>query len=178
MYEDVFRAIIAHDEAKTLLRVEEFDDTGAFANNLRRHAATAAARATTEAAATTATAGKTTAIAAAEPATVTAAGKAGPITAAEAAAVKTTAAAATEAPTGVVKIIFAETVALVLAAPAAATSVKTHALLVTFASPQDKSRQACRANDMQNPPQIRGLGITISIFWGSANDFSPIAATI
>jgi len=39
----------------------------------------------------------------------------------------------------IVEIVVAETVALVLAAPAAATSVKTHALLVTFASPQDQS---------------------------------------
>ena len=48
---------------------------------------------------------------------------------------KTTAEAATIV-TAAVKIVVAKTVALVLAAPAAATSIKTHALLVTFASPR------------------------------------------
>jgi len=71
-------------------------------------------------AATTATAAETTAAAA------------------EAAA-KTAATTAAATGTLIVEIVVAETVALVLAAPAAATSVKTHALLVTFASPQDHS---------------------------------------
>ncbi|MGB3928600.1 MAG: hypothetical protein WBL20_06530, partial [Sphingobium sp.] len=67
------------------------------------------------------------------------------ITAAEAATIATKAAAITTA----VETVVAETVALILAAPAAATSVKTHALLVTFASPQDTldkhvGRMTCR----------------------------------
>jgi len=60
-------------------------------------------------------------------------------------------AAAAEAATiaTTVEVVVAETVALILAAPAAATSIKTHALLVTFASPQRKSdkhvgRMTCR----------------------------------
>ena len=59
--------------------------------------------------------------------------------AAEAAAITAETAAAKTAAALIVEIVVAETVALVLAAPAAATSIKTHALLVTFASPQDQS---------------------------------------
>src|SRR6478735_4517824 len=57
MDEDVLAAIIANDEAESLLRVEEFDDALAFANDLGRHSATAAA-AKTAAAATSAAAGE------------------------------------------------------------------------------------------------------------------------
>lgn len=142
--EHVFAAIVTNDEAETLLAVEELDDTLAFANDLGRHAATtaaaatkaatAAAEATAATAAETAAAAEATAITTAEATTTT-------ITTAEAAteAAAVTKATAAEAAAAalVVEIVVAETVALVLAAPAAAPSVKTHALLVTFASPQD-----------------------------------------
>jgi hypothetical protein len=148
--EHVFAAIVTNDEAETLLAVEELDHAGALANDLGGHTATAAtttaeattaaaAEAATEAAATTAAA-EATAIAAAEAATTTAEA----ITTAE-----TTAITETTTIAAAVEIVVAETVALVLAAPAAATSIKTHALLVTFASPQTHSdkhvgRMTCR----------------------------------
>ena len=143
MHEHVLAAIIANDEAEALLPIEEFNDASAYANDLRRHAATTAAAAATEAAAVAtakaAAAGAITATEAAAKATAitaeTTAAAAEAVTATEA-ATKTTATTAA-ASALVVEIVVAETVALVLAAPAAAPSVKTHALLVTFASPQD-----------------------------------------
>src|SRR4249919_4244421 len=42
MNKHVLTAIVADDEAEALLRIEEFDDAFAFANDLRRHSATAA----------------------------------------------------------------------------------------------------------------------------------------
>ena len=82
--EHVLAAVIADDEAEALLRVEEFDDALAFANDLGGHAAaTAATAAETTAAAATAAAEATAAAAAAEAATATAAAAA----AAEAAAI-------------------------------------------------------------------------------------------
>ena len=141
--EHVFRAIVTDDEAKALLAVEELYDASAFANNLGRHSA-----AETPAAATAAEA-------------ITAAAEAAAITTAETTTIsKTTAEAATIA--AAVKIVVAETVALVLAAPAAATSIKTHALLVTFASPKTKSDKHAGRNDMQNPPQ--GCGFRESLY--------------
>ena len=90
-----------------------------------------------------------------------AAAEAAAITTAETTTIsKTTAEAATIA--AAVKIVVAETVALVLAAPAAATSIKTHALLVTFASPKTKSDKHAGRNDMQNPPQ--GCGFRESLY--------------
>ena len=92
---------------------------------------------------------------------ITAAAEAAAITTAETTTIsKTTAEAATIA--AAVKIVVAETVALVLAAPAAATSIKTHALLVTFASPKTKSDKHAGRNDMQNPPQ--GCGFRESLY--------------
>ena len=134
--EHVFRAVITDDEAEALLTVEEFDYAGAFANDLRGHAAaTAAAEAATTAAAEAATAAaETTAAAAAE--AITAAAEAAAITTAETTTISETTAEAATIVTAAVKIVVAKTVALVLAAPAAATSIKTHALLVTFASPR------------------------------------------
>src|ERR1043166_6518021 len=41
--ENIFAPVIANDETKSLLRIEEFDDAFAFADDLRRHSATAAA---------------------------------------------------------------------------------------------------------------------------------------
>jgi hypothetical protein len=148
--EHVFAAIVTNDEAETLLAVEELDHAGAFANDLGRHAATAA---TTTAEATTAAAAEA---ATAEAAATTAAAEATAIAAAEAATTaeaittaETTAITETTTIAAAVEIVVAETVALVLAAPAAATSIKTHALLVTFASPQTHSdkhvgRMTCR----------------------------------
>jgi hypothetical protein len=145
--EHVFTAIVTDDEAEALLTVEEFDDALAFANDLGGHAASTAAAATeataTVAAAKAATAAEAAAVSAAEAAPITAE------TATESTAVATEAATESTAVATTIKIVVAETVALVLAAPAAATSVKTHALLVTFASPQDQSdkhvgRMTCR----------------------------------
>src|SRR4051794_6966785 len=88
--ENVFAAIIADDEAEALLRIEEFNDTLAFADDLRGHsAATSGTAAAAETAAATAAAAVATATAAAvtsaatEAATVTvAAATAGTATAA------------------------------------------------------------------------------------------------
>ena len=134
--EHVFRAVITDDEAEALLTVEEFDYAGAFANDLRGHAAATAAAeaATTAAAAEAATAAAETTAAAAE--AITAAAEAAAITTAETTTISETTAEAATIVTAAVKIVVAKTVALVLAAPAAATSIKTHALLVTFASPR------------------------------------------
>jgi hypothetical protein len=146
VHEHVFAAIVTDDEAEALLPVEEFDDALAFADDLGRHAATTAATAAkTTAAAEAATTAKAAAVTTAETATVAAEAAA---TAAEAIAAAETAAEAA-AITTTIEVVVAETVALVLAAPAAATSIKTHALLVTFASPQDQSdkhvgRMTCR----------------------------------
>ncbi len=126
VHEHVFAAIVADDEAETLLRVEEFDDARAFANDLGRHAPTG-----TAAAATAETAAAATAEAIATTAESVAATEA--VTAAEAIA---TAKAATEAVTtaeAAIKAAIAETVALVPAAPAAITAapfIETHALFV------------------------------------------------
>jgi hypothetical protein len=153
--EHVFAAIVTDDEAETLLAVEELDYAGAFTDDLGGHAAATAAKAAATAAAaeaaatTTAAAAKTAAVAAEAAATTAteavAAAEAAAVTA-EATTIETT--AKTAAITAIETIV-AETVALVLAAPAAATSIKTHALLVTFASPQtepDKhvGRMTCR----------------------------------
>jgi hypothetical protein len=78
--ENVLASIVADDEAEALLRIEEFYDAFSFADDLRRHSATAAAAAAAKAAATAAA--ETATSAAAEAATVT---------------VATTAAAAAEA---------------------------------------------------------------------------------
>jgi hypothetical protein len=121
--EHVVSAVIADNEAETLLRIEEFDDAFALADDLRRHSASAAAAKTAAAAAAEAAASATIAAAVA---IATAA-------ATESATVTKTAAAAEAAAFLVtaefLKIVFAETIALVAAAPAAiplAPSVETH----------------------------------------------------
>jgi hypothetical protein len=136
--EHVFTAVIADHEAEALLRVEELDHAGAFANDLGGHAATAA-----EAAATTAAATEAAATAAAEAATVAAtkaaaaaataaeaaATAAEPVTAAEAAATETTAEVATAKAAAAEIVIAAEAIALVAPTPAtiaAATFIETH----------------------------------------------------
>jgi len=139
VHEDIFAAVFALDEAETLLGIEELDDALAGADDLRGHAATAAAtrRAATKATATTAASAtaEATAIAAAETATVataeaaaiTAAETAAIAAAAEAAAIITAAAASVETTTATVRIeaLFAETVTLVASATTP-PSVKTH----------------------------------------------------
>lgn len=119
--EDILGAVIAHDEAEALLTIEEFYDAGAFADNLSRHATTGSAAAAAE---TTTTACAITKAAAAEAAAIT---KATTITKT---AAKTSAALIRET----AKIVAAETIPLVSAAPAA-SPVETHALIFTFASP-------------------------------------------
>ena len=64
--EHILAAVIADDEAEALLRVEEFDDAFAFANDLGRHSAATAAAAAETAAAAAAAAEATAAAAAAE----------------------------------------------------------------------------------------------------------------
>jgi hypothetical protein len=153
--EHIFATVIAHDEAETLLTIEEFYDAFAFSNDLGRHAAAttaATAETTTAAAAETAAAAtaETTAAAAAsftKAATATAAETA-TITKATAISESAAAAAKTAALIGI-EILVAETVPLVFAASTAAP-VKTHALLVTFASPTNQDpdehvgRRTCR----------------------------------
>jgi hypothetical protein len=136
--EHIFATIVTHDKAEALLSIEELYNAGAFANDLGRHAATAAAS-TRATAAETAAAASTAAEAAATAEAITAAATAETVAATKAAAATAeaiTAAAKTAATLFCVsaEILVAETVPLVLAAPAA-TSIKTHALLVTFASP-------------------------------------------
>jgi hypothetical protein len=118
--EHVLTAVIADHETESLLRIEEFDDALAFANDLRGHAA-AATEATASAAATEATA---SAAAVTKSAAATKRG-----TIAESAAA--TKAAAILKSTLVAECLAAaeKIVALVAAAPAAvafAPSVKTH----------------------------------------------------
>jgi ribonuclease D len=132
MDEHVLAAIVADDEAEAFLRVEEFDDAFAFADDLRGHSATgtAAAAAAKTAAASTATAESTAASAAA---TITVAATAASAVAATA-GIPAAAAAAPEAaalliPEIAVLLFFAKTVAFVAAATAAvplAPSIETH----------------------------------------------------
>lgn len=156
VHKHIFAAFITLNEAKTLLAIEELYSSLALANDLGGHAAASAAAASTAAwaaeAATTAAAARATeatAIAAAEAATITAAETAA-VTAAEAitaTAAKTIATATAASHEGIKAAFVSETVALVTA-PAATSSIKTHKLERTFASPlielpggADESRQ-------------------------------------
>jgi hypothetical protein len=140
MDEHVLAAVVAHDEAEALLRVEEFDDALALADDLRGHSASACAAAT-EAAAATAAAAIATATATAAVAACTAAAEATTVTvataaaaAAKAATVAVAAAAAKaaallETAAKLRNTFFAETVALVATATTALTfapSIETH----------------------------------------------------
>jgi hypothetical protein len=129
--EHVLAAVVAHDEAEALLRVEEFDDALAFADDLRGHSASAcAAAAETAAACAAAIATATTATEAAS----TAAAEAAAVTIATAAATAEAAAAAIaaallETAAKLRNTFFAETVALVATATTALTfapSIETH----------------------------------------------------
>jgi hypothetical protein len=130
--EHVLAAVIADDEAEALLRVEEFDDALAFADDLRGHSATAAAAKAAASAATAAIASATAAaVAASSAAAVTVATAAA---AAEPAAIAIAAAAAIaaallESAAELLKIVFAETFALIATAATAvslAPSIETH----------------------------------------------------
>jgi hypothetical protein len=136
--EHVLPAIIPHDEAEALLRVEKFDDSLAFADDLRGHSAAACAAAA-EAASTTAAAAEATSAtaAAAEAAAVTVAAATAAAEAATVAVAATTAAATTAAAEAaallktakLLEIVCAETFALVAAAPSAfsfAPFIETH----------------------------------------------------
>src|SRR5688500_1469354 len=112
MDEDVLAAIVADDEAEALRRIEEFDDAFALANDLGRHA-TAAERAADTA--TAARAAEATASASAEAVSAT-------TTEAVSATAEAIAASAVgrlvSAAVAAGKIVFAEPVALISAAPA------------------------------------------------------------
>jgi hypothetical protein len=132
VHEHIFAAIIANDEAEALLRVEEFDDAFAFANDLRGHSATTAAAAAETAAAPTAAAAKATASAAAAVAsgalTESAAAAAAAIAAASTAAATVTAALLETAAIRETRFL-EKSVALIPAATATialAPSVETH----------------------------------------------------
>jgi hypothetical protein len=73
MDEHVLAAIVADDEAEAFLRIEEFDDALAFADDLRGHSASASAGATAAKAAAPAAATETAASGAVAEATATAA---------------------------------------------------------------------------------------------------------
>ena len=133
--EHVLAAVIANDEAEALLRVEEFDDALAFANDLRGHSAAAAAAAA-EATAAAAAAAEATAAAAAEAAAATAADhrrRSRRVAEAAASAAAAAVAAALLESAAVIRrnCSSPKTVALVAAAPAAvplAPSIETHAV--------------------------------------------------
>jgi hypothetical protein len=131
MDEHVLPAIVSDNEAETLLRVEEFDDAFAFANDLWGHSAATGSTAAEASATSTAAAAESTS---ASSSVAKAAASAS--AAAEAAAVtKASTSAAAEAaaflgPALLAEIFFEETVALVAAAPAAvafAPFIETHA---------------------------------------------------
>ena len=128
--EHILAAVVADDEAEALLRVEEFDDALAFADDLRRHSATAAAAAATEAAAATAAAAETTA--------ATAEAIAAAVAAATAAAEAITAAA--------------EAAASAATAAEAAAVRKTAAIAVAAALHHRRNRRACHGRDHRGPP--------------------------
>ena len=118
MNEHVLAAVIADNKAEALLRIEEFDDASAFANDLCGHATTGTAATAAE---TTTAAAETTAATAAE--SVAAAAK----------AIAAAAEAVTAAKTATITAVFTEAVALVASASAAipaATLIETHAVPV------------------------------------------------
>jgi hypothetical protein len=133
--EHILAAVIADDEAKTLLRIEEFYDALALANDLRGHSAATATTAAKTAAATEATA-SAAAVAAATAAAIATA------TAATIAEAATECRPVTEAPaveSAAETVITTKTVALVTAATTAVTltpSIETHAEIQTLKCPR------------------------------------------
>jgi hypothetical protein len=126
--EHIFAAVFTDDETETLLRVEEFDDAFAFANDLRGHAATAAttAAAKTTAAAAAEAAASTATVATAE-AAASAASSSSYTAASSAAAAASTAAAAITAAA-------AATIATAVAAATAAVTAARGATAITTAA--------------------------------------------
>jgi hypothetical protein len=133
MDEHVLAAVIANDEAETLLRVEELYDALAFADDLRGHSATTATAAAAKAAAATAAAAEATAAAAAAVAAATTAAitEGRPVAEASASAAVAAAAAALLKSYLIAEIAFfaEDIVALVTTAATAvplAPSIETH----------------------------------------------------
>jgi hypothetical protein len=127
--EHIFAAIVANDEAEALLRVEEFDGTLAFTDDLRRHAATGAASTEATAPAAAAAAAEAAAAEAATTATIAATTAAEAAAVAEATTTTAEAAAVTETAIKASAILSTEIVALVTAATTAVTltpSIETH----------------------------------------------------
>jgi len=129
--EHVLAAVVTDDKAETFLRIEEFYDAFAFANDLGRHTSTTAAAAAEATAASTAA--EAASASAAEAATVTVAASASASESAAVAKATTTAEAAAflETPAEFTReiVVAAETVALVATATAALTlapSIETH----------------------------------------------------
>jgi len=155
VHEDVFATVITDDKAEALLTVEELNDAGAFADDLRGHTVAAAEAAATTAAAeaaTAATAAVTTAAAAAVAATTAATAEA--VTAAEAATITKAAAAAVAA--AATKFIAAEAITLVAATSAAiptAPSIETHALFVFPVRPKSQLKAKRRTKNAGLPAQ-------------------------
>jgi hypothetical protein len=144
--EDVLASIVTDDEAEALLRIEEFYDAFSFADNLRRHSATAAAAA---AKATATAAAETTTAAAAEAATVTAVAATAAAAEAIAAAAEATASATAKATAvgksaAIAVALFSEkSVALV---SAATTAVPLTPSIETHARPNSLCPQSLRTN--------------------------------
>jgi hypothetical protein len=129
--EHIFAAFIALDEAEALASVEEFYDALALADDLRGHAATAAA--------TAASATKAAATAAAKTAAASTASEAA---ATRAAAPETVIAAALLPTEERIEFVFSEPIALVASPTTATTSVKTHLCKQTFESPHETGSAA------------------------------------
>lgn len=129
VYEHIFAAIFALDEAEALLAVKELYDAFAGADNLGRHTAatTTAARAAEAATAAAWTAATEAATVTTAEATTVSTAEATAITTAEAATIAAKAAAETATTTavGIETTFVAESVALILTATAP-PSVKTH----------------------------------------------------
>jgi hypothetical protein len=149
--EHIFTAIVTDDEAESLLAVEEFYDTGAFTDDLGRHAGTAATTAATETAAATAEA--ITAAAKAIAATTEAV-----TTAPEAITAAKSSAEAVAAAKSSAEVIVPEAVTLIPATtlPAAPT-IETHAVLVFPKSPRiHQDSQLGAARESHSLPGLRG----------------------
>jgi hypothetical protein len=131
--EHVLAAVVANDEAEALLRIEEFDDALALADDLGRHSATAAAAEPAAAAAEAATAAAITAAAATAAEAATAAAiTATAATAAVAKAATEPGAVAWTTVKACELFTTTETVALVTAATTAVTltpSIEPHEIL-------------------------------------------------
>jgi len=170
VHEHILAAIVTNDEAEALLAVEEFDHAGAFADDLRRHAAaTAASTATTEAA--TAAAAETAAAAATAEA-ITATTEA--ITTATKTVAAATKAITTAKAAAAAEFVTAETVALVAPTPTAipaASFIETHALFVFPARPNrhintpapDEKRGCSDAKPIAPPSRCSVIPLSLRI---------------